>query len=1169
MSEKYISLDNLKEYNRQMKETYIEPLESKVSDLVDDYTALTFNFQEGDSKLIALSNFDKTLLTKIDWGDGTIETNFETMIPEKYHTYAEAGEYVCKIYGTTPFRAPRVTTAAKFAKTITTIGDDTFNGCSRLTNVIMPNSITTIGQRAFSGCNGLTNVIIPDSVTSMGSQAFYNCSNLTKVEIGSGVSSGLSVFSNCNNITTLIFKSTTPWSSPRSSFYLDPIENIFVPYGCAQAYREEWLKDNYESYPISEEVLGRITELDREAMMSDLEAWSDDFIKLNPNEDGQTVTGYIEMRNSEAELYDLCVATLMADNLNFSNIEQSSSTQITADSIILDYSGNTTAELYSESISFWNSETEAYAAYSSTGVQTNYGEFVFPEKENGEVYTLATLDDIENEFLNFDSGFVKTEKEETQTITGGGVIFLDPYDDSYNVNCGPGGIYINSNNDLLYAEIFADSYSLYNDELGTSIAYKVNAIGTPKGNFLFPEKELMKDYTLATVEDIEEEISKIQESISLPEIEYYTLIDVTVEGNPEEDEVMTETLVNVELTFVDDMMARYMSNSKVVEPYAATGSSYAVVDVVPGDRYHIDNVMSYYQARCYIFTDAGNMPKGVYPTAADTKKTWYNDIDVTVPEGASKLYLSCAPTSRVVLQKYVLTSSGGSDNETESETIKKYVLDIDKLKDALGTTSIAPTPTPSTQVETGPVVLVKKDTSIQVRTQLRNIDGVMCVNMQTNGSNNNGFNFTNYTYGAKPADDDIIITGTSYKGASDDICPIKYNSSYIGGNHGMTFGIKLTAEAHGKTEADIGSTWLSENGKNYIIYAVPDANTILCLSEYTGNPSSPLVINPVITTPLTHVSGATNTGDISFTKNSWNQICPAISHKSLTFRSSEGKVLEADGVLYGQKYIDVIDSYEIIDVVQMINALVDNVGNNTNASYYAESLPTEVLYETVYRFFESGCCLVISNLIPLRSGIGMQIFGGTQAQMIGNTAYVPYTTFDTLTTIESSGITLTPNTWKDAEFPPYKFYEFNADGDKAFGLGYCLYGQTSADARVDTAGRAGWFDGSTKKMYPCIIHGSTTEVYGKGITSYSWRTPIIKDENGVMMTWYKIENDTFVEMEFFNDFSGKITMPQHLAGCRMEVVKKTDSVNILGDIVGPSGINAIVNASGSATIKCH
>jgi Holliday junction resolvasome RuvABC endonuclease subunit len=43
MSDKFISLDSLKEYNKQMKETYIEPLDEKIEDLKAKSTAIEKN----------------------------------------------------------------------------------------------------------------------------------------------------------------------------------------------------------------------------------------------------------------------------------------------------------------------------------------------------------------------------------------------------------------------------------------------------------------------------------------------------------------------------------------------------------------------------------------------------------------------------------------------------------------------------------------------------------------------------------------------------------------------------------------------------------------------------------------------------------------------------------------------------------------------------------------------------------------------------------------------------------------------------------------------------------------------------------------------------------------------------------------------------------------------
>ncbi|MBO4498758.1 MAG: leucine-rich repeat domain-containing protein [Bacteroidaceae bacterium] len=84
---------------------------------------------------------------------------------------------------------------------IATLGEYTFNGCTSLRSVELPQSVTVIRRNVFYGCISLSHVVLPSSLLEIYENNFLDNTALTSVELPSSLTLlGASLFSGCTNL---------------------------------------------------------------------------------------------------------------------------------------------------------------------------------------------------------------------------------------------------------------------------------------------------------------------------------------------------------------------------------------------------------------------------------------------------------------------------------------------------------------------------------------------------------------------------------------------------------------------------------------------------------------------------------------------------------------------------------------------------------------------------------------------------------------------------------------------------------------------------------------------------------------------------------------------------------------------------------------------------------
>ena len=167
--------------------------------------------------------------------------------------------------GSSVFRNCTSLTTVDIPGTITSIGIYAFSGCTNLMTVSMPDSVSVIGSRAFynctnlttinyphswtrvieydknallqptydgpfAGCTRLSEITIPDGVTSVPAYAFYNCTGLKKVRLPESITSIQSyAFAGCVNIVDVYIPDSVSSIAGRAFYNCTNLESINIP----------------------------------------------------------------------------------------------------------------------------------------------------------------------------------------------------------------------------------------------------------------------------------------------------------------------------------------------------------------------------------------------------------------------------------------------------------------------------------------------------------------------------------------------------------------------------------------------------------------------------------------------------------------------------------------------------------------------------------------------------------------------------------------------------------------------------------------------------------------------------------------------------------------------------------------------------------------------------
>lgn len=132
-----------------------------------------------------------------------------------------------KTVGNYAFKGCTAIKGITLPKSVYDLGWSVFEGCTSLESITLPQYVTYIPSGAFRGCTSLKNVNLSPKTKEIGTDAFEDCTALTEITLPASLSFiNKYAFRFCKNLQNVYFENTAEWY-----YYDPPRSNIGIPEG--------------------------------------------------------------------------------------------------------------------------------------------------------------------------------------------------------------------------------------------------------------------------------------------------------------------------------------------------------------------------------------------------------------------------------------------------------------------------------------------------------------------------------------------------------------------------------------------------------------------------------------------------------------------------------------------------------------------------------------------------------------------------------------------------------------------------------------------------------------------------------------------------------------------------------------------------------------------------